>query len=220
MIESRVPRFLSGREKSEGWKEVDNGLDGDLTMLEVLGFMQVKFCLVHNKNLDISISTQDKLNAFDILMTNSKRFLLPRRYTEHNNYNRLYNEIIELFEAQQVGWVCGSHETIGKAFVNRLANALWYIDPHLSTLSALSYSLPILFTQLKTYKDDEYIQLNDLLFEKSFYEHIEIQQYLPNDAIDRYRFIKELQLTLPIGVYRFIIIIIIIIIIFYKHDHV
>ncbi|CAG8709075.1 2155_t:CDS:2, partial [Gigaspora rosea] len=175
------------REKSEGWKEVDNGLD------------------------DISISTQDKLNAFDILMTNSKRFLLPRRYTEHNNYNRLYNEIIELFEAQQVGWVCGSHETIGKAFVNRLANALWYIDPHLSTLSALSYSLPILFTQLKTYKDvsacehyqlkDEYIQLNDLLFEKSFYEHIEIQQYLPNDAIDRYRFIKELQLTLPIGVY-------------------
>ncbi|CAG8577073.1 6206_t:CDS:10 [Gigaspora margarita] len=96
------------REKSEGWREVDNGLDGDLKMLEVLEFMQ----------------------------------------------------IIELFEAQQVGWACGSHETIGKAFVNHLANALWYIDPHLSTLSACSYSLLFLFTQLKTYKDgktyDEY----------------------------------------------------------------
>ncbi|CAG8800918.1 13249_t:CDS:2, partial [Gigaspora margarita] len=111
-------KVLIRREKSEGWREVENGLDGDLKMLEVLGFMQ------------------------------------------HNNFNQLYNEIIELFEAQQVGWVCGSYKTIGKAFVNCLANALWYIDLHLSTLSAHLYSLPFLFTQLKTYKDgktyDEY----------------------------------------------------------------
>ncbi|CAG8575707.1 13993_t:CDS:1, partial [Dentiscutata heterogama] len=39
---------------------------------------------------------------------------------------------------------------------------------------------------------DEYIQLDDLLFEKSFFEHVEIQQYLLNEAIERYRFIKEL----------------------------
>jgi hypothetical protein len=39
--------------------------------------------------------------------------------------------------------------------VNRLSDALWYIDPHLFTLRAHSYHLPILFTQLKTYQDDE-----------------------------------------------------------------
>ncbi|CAG8797671.1 13476_t:CDS:2, partial [Gigaspora margarita] len=293
------------REKSEGWKEVDKGLDGDLKMLEVLGFMQVKFCLVSDTNLDTTVSTQNRPDAFDILMKNSRQLLLPQRCTEHNNYHRLYNEIIELFEAQKVGWTCSSHETLGKEFVNRLTSALWYIDPHIPTLRARSYHLPVLFTQLKTYQNgkshdefyytshhkkrqlsqqrlvhlpssleisisqpwassdrwcqvmpevlslieilkkysyylitttasmnelhysnesarspgnnstmyqvsacepyqlkDEYTQLDDLLSEKSFYEHVEIQQYLPNDAIDRYKFMKELQLTYPIGIYR------------------
>ncbi|CAG8644223.1 14907_t:CDS:2, partial [Dentiscutata erythropus] len=287
--------------ESEGWREVDNGLEGDLRMLEVLGFMQVKFCLASNTNLDTSVSIQDKPDAFSILMANSRQPLLPRHCNERNNYDRLYNEIIELFKAQQVGWTGGLHETIGKAFVNRIATALWYIDPHLSTLSARSYHLPALFAQLKTYQDgksydeyyytghhkknplsqqklvhlsssleisisqpwassdrwnqvmpavlslieilkkysdyliattasmnelhhsnesarspgnnstmyrvsacephqlkDEYVQLDDLLSEKSFYEHIEIQQYLPDDAISRYKFMKELQLTFSI----------------------
>src|ERR1043165_5985097 len=47
---------------------------------------------------------------------------------------------------------------------------------------------------------DKYSQLNDFLFEKQFYEHVNIQQYLPIDVIKRYRFIKELQLTFPIGI--------------------
>ncbi|CAG8470310.1 11387_t:CDS:2, partial [Scutellospora calospora] len=262
--DDREVKVFIRREKSEGWREVDNRLD------------------------DTSVSTQDKPDAFSILMANSRRPLLPRCCTEHNNYNRLYNEIIKLFEAQQVGWECGSHNTVGKAFVNRLANALWYIDPHLLTLRTRSYHLPALFTQLKIYQNgesydeyyytshhkknsltqqklahlessleisisqpwaskdrwnqvmpevlslieilkkysdylittaasmnelhhsnasarnpgnnssmyqvsacephklkDEYIQLDDLLFEKSFYEHVEIQQYLPNEAIER-----------------------------------
>ncbi|CAI2166723.1 8760_t:CDS:1, partial [Funneliformis geosporum] len=40
------------REKSEGWKEVDNRLEGDLKMLEILGFLQVKFCFVLDINSD------------------------------------------------------------------------------------------------------------------------------------------------------------------------
>ncbi|CAG8737250.1 13869_t:CDS:1, partial [Racocetra fulgida] len=158
--DNREVKVFIRREKSEGWREVDNGLDGDLRMLEVLGFMQVKFCLASNTNLDTSVSIQDKPDAFSILMANSRQPLLPRHCNERNNYDRLYNEIIELFKAQQVGWTGGLHETIGKAFVNRIATALWYIDPHLSTLSACLYHLPALFAQLKTYQDgksyDEY----------------------------------------------------------------
>ncbi|CAG8502065.1 17629_t:CDS:2 [Cetraspora pellucida] len=45
------------------------------------------------------------------------------------------------------------HETIGKTFIIHLASAIWYIDPHLLTLSAHSYHLPALFKQLKTYQD-------------------------------------------------------------------
>ncbi|CAG8853841.1 44346_t:CDS:2, partial [Gigaspora margarita] len=44
---------------------------------------------------------------------------------------------------------------------------------------------------------------NSTMYQKPFYEHIDIQNYLPSDAIDRYRFMKELQLSFPIGVYRY-----------------
>ena len=94
------------KEKSESWRKVDNGLRSDLKILEVLGFLQVKFCLIPRLNLDTpdtSIPTQNRLNAFSILMKNSRRPLLPLRRTEYNNCDRLYNEIIELFEDQKVG---------------------------------------------------------------------------------------------------------------------
>lgn len=47
------------------------------------------------------------------------------------------------------------YDTIGKTFVNRITSAIWYIDPHLSTLHARSCNLPVFFTQLKTYQDGE-----------------------------------------------------------------
>ncbi|RGB39303.1 hypothetical protein C1646_754740 [Rhizophagus diaphanus] len=123
--EDREVHIFIRREKSESWREVDNRLNGDLKMLEVLGFLQVKFCLIVDTNSDTSAPTQNQLNAFNILMKNA---------------------------AQKVGWTGGLHDTIGTKFVNRLTDALWYIDPHLSTLRARSYYLPVLFTQLKTYQ--------------------------------------------------------------------
>ncbi|EXX55701.1 hypothetical protein RirG_223030 [Rhizophagus irregularis DAOM 197198w] len=51
--------------------------------------------------------------------------------------------------------------------------------------------------------NENYIQLDNILFEKQFYEYIDIQPYLPNDVVKRYRFIKDLQLMFPIGVYRY-----------------
>ncbi|CAG8801186.1 24546_t:CDS:1, partial [Dentiscutata erythropus] len=302
--DGREVKVFIRQKEVEGWREVDNRLNGDLAMLEVLGFRQVKFCLVHNKNLDPPNLTQDGPDAFNILIANSRRLLLPRRCTENNNFDRLYNKIIELFQDQQVGWICSLHETIEKEFINHLTSALWYIDPHLLTLKARSYHLPTLFTQLKTYKNDEsynnyyytsyhkknqlsqqklthlssslelsisqpwasgdiwnkvmlavlslievlknysnyliatttsmnelhysdksacsfqndsimyrigacehnklkdnYIELDDFLFEKQIYKHANIQQFLPIDVMKRYRFIKELQLIFSISVY-------------------
>lgn len=51
---------------------------------------------------------------------------------------------------------------------------------------------------------ENYIQLNDVLIEKPLYRYIDIQPYLPIDIMKRYRFLKELQLTFPIGVYRLV----------------
>ncbi|RGB30704.1 hypothetical protein C1646_764965 [Rhizophagus diaphanus] len=99
------------------------------------------------------LSPNNELNAFSILMNNSRKLLLFQHCTEYNGHNQLFNEIIELFQSQKVGWMDGTYNTIGKLFLNRITDTLWYIDPHLSTLNARSYHLPILFTQLKTYRD-------------------------------------------------------------------
>jgi hypothetical protein len=149
--EDREVRVFIRREDTDKWREVDNGLKGDLKMLKILGFTQVKFCLIIKDEPDTP--TKNKPNALNILMNSSRQPLLPKRCNEHNNCNRLYNEIIELFQVQSVGWIGGSHNTIGKTFVNCVTNAIWYIDPHLSTLRTHSYYLPALFTQLKTYQE-------------------------------------------------------------------
>ncbi|RGB33126.1 hypothetical protein C1646_743545 [Rhizophagus diaphanus] len=101
----REVKVFIRQEKSENWREVDNGLKGDLKILEVLGFLQVKFYLVKSNlnTQDISISTQNRENAFSILMQNSRKLLLPQRITEYNNCDRLYNEIIELLQDLKVG---------------------------------------------------------------------------------------------------------------------
>ena len=57
---------------------------------------------------------------------------------------------------------------------------------------------------------DDYVQLNNFLSENTFYNYINVQQYLLLDIMKQYRFIKELQLTFPIGIYRLVFICIII----------
>ncbi|CAB4382036.1 unnamed protein product [Rhizophagus irregularis] len=48
---------------------------------------------------------------------------------------------------------------------------------------------------------ENYIQLNDALLEEPVYRYIDIQPYLPINIMKQYQFIKELQLTFPIGIY-------------------
>lgn len=240
-------------------------------------------------------------------MKNSNKPLLSQHWTVYNNYDQLYNEIIEIFQVQKIGWIGGLHDTISKKFVTCFTDALWYINPHLSTLHARTYHLPVFFTQLWTYQDggsynkfyytshhkknlmlqqklvqlssslelfinqpwvcndlwnqvmpeilflveilrkyseylvtttasmsklhhsnesarnsensstiyqipackcdslhENYIQLNDAILEKQVYRYIDIQPYLPINIMKRYWFIKELQLTFPIGIYRLV----------------
>ena len=49
----------------------------------------------------------------------------------------------------------GIHQTLGKEFVERIANTLWYIDPYLELLRSRSCHLPTLFKNLATYASDD-----------------------------------------------------------------
>ncbi|PKC75593.1 hypothetical protein RhiirA1_448643 [Rhizophagus irregularis] len=46
-------------------------------------------------------------------------------------------------------------------------------------------------------------KLNDVILRCGFYQYMDIYSYLPIDIMKRYRYLKNLQLTCPIGIYRY-----------------
>ncbi|PKC15019.1 hypothetical protein RhiirA5_408735 [Rhizophagus irregularis] len=233
-----------------------------------------------------------------------------RHHTEHTRRDLLYNEIIDLLRNQKAGWKGGVHQTLGKEFVERIANAIWYIDPHLKLLQSRSCHIPVLFKELATYANDDpdintynlayrtthhkkepishqkldllikslelligqpwvndnewnniipaiialvdmmrkysehlvksktimatihhndestrnptnnsrmfrvlgckendlneqYQELNDVILQCGFYQYMDVYSYLPIDIMKRYRYLKHLQLTCSIGIYRY-----------------
>ncbi|CAG8682077.1 1272_t:CDS:2, partial [Cetraspora pellucida] len=69
-----------------------------------------------------------------------------------NSYDRLFNELIDLFEEKKVAWSSGIQDSQGKIFIKHLSNAIWYIDPHIKLLQNHAYHMSSLFKQLATYK--------------------------------------------------------------------
>ncbi|CAG8748188.1 32351_t:CDS:10 [Gigaspora margarita] len=202
--DGREVKVFIRQEKFEGWQEVDNGLDGDLAMLDVLGFRQVKFCLAPSINLDTPDLAQDGPDAFDILMTNS-----------HHKKNPLSQQkLAQLASSLELSisqpWaimpaVLSLIEILKNYSDYLIATAVSMNEIHYSDKSSRSPendSIMYCISACKINKlKSDYIELDDFLFEKPFYEHVNIQEFLPNDTIKRYRFIKDLQVSFPIGNY-------------------
>lgn len=297
--------------KVERWIKICDGLRGDLNIMKVLGYNHVKFALLIESAIDIIEPPEPPRfpDAFNIMMRNARQPKFPQHHTEHTRRDLLFNEIIDLLQNQNVGWRGGIHQTLGKEFVERVTNALWYIDPYLDLLHTRSCHLPALFKELATYASDDpdknkynlayhtshhkkepishqkldlliksleisigqpwvndnewnnitsaiialvemmrkysehlvksntimtaihhsdgparnpandarmfhvlgckednlneqYQELNDAILQCGFYHYIDVYSYLPIDVMKRYRYLKNLQLTCPIGIYR------------------
>ena len=80
---------------------------------------------------------------------------LPSRITTpRNNKDRMFNDLVDLFEEKQWKWSDGG-DTHGRHFVSNLRDALWYIDGHHSTLEARSFSIPEPFDRFEGYNVPE-----------------------------------------------------------------
>lgn len=148
---SNINVLVFGRgAEDKSWVDIREGLDADVELCTYLGYKQIRFIIQDiESNNDDSIS---KINAFDILMNTAKSLLLPLKKHENTREDLLFNELISIFEENRVGWTGGTHNTIGKKFIERLTTAIWYLDPHLDKLHNRACNLPFLFKQLKTYK--------------------------------------------------------------------
>jgi len=49
----------------------------------------------------------------------------------------------------------------------------------------------------------KYQELSDFLFEKDTYEFFNLEEYTPHDVIQKYNYIKNLQLNVPVTIYRY-----------------
>lgn len=138
--------------EDKSWVDIREGLDADVELCTYLGYKQIRFVIqdVENSNDDFT----PKINAFDLLMTTANRLLLPTKKYENTREDLLFNELILIFKEKEVGWRGGTHDTIGKKFIERLTTAIWYLDPHLDKLNNRACNLPPLFKQLNTYKQE------------------------------------------------------------------
>lgn len=49
----------------------------------------------------------------------------------------------------------------------------------------------------------KYQELSDFLFDKNYYEFFDLEEYVPTDLMQKYRYIKDLQLNFPVIIYRY-----------------
>lgn len=284
------------------WIPIEECFKDDLEIIRSLKFTEIKF-KIPSSPAPRRISRN---NPLDIIMQTAQQPQLPQlRRPENNRLDMLYNELIMLFQNKNVGWKGGLHIDVGKTFIERLTQVLWYIDPHLPKFKKRGCNLPQLFAELPTYAQNQhynqffhtskhkkievtrekltnliksldlclvqpwassdqwidiipsilelsemihkyieylekvnvamekvhssttlvrdginnidvqvidwceekineiYNRLDNLLQEKEYYEFIDLEPYLPRSVVERFNFIKNIQLNVSICLYRY-----------------
>ena len=84
-----------------------------------------------------TVQPETSVNAFTILMSASKtKSSFPAKYdiTQPNAKLKLKNDMIDWrLSENKLGWENAHTETIGRTFVNTLAEVLWYVDGNFQT---------------------------------------------------------------------------------------
>ena len=102
---------------------------------------------------DSSSSDSSRPNAFQILMSNQRRVLLPKKVDTSKTDQRMYDDIIDLLASWNIGWMPDTVETVGKNRVKVLSKALWHLDPHHGRFRDHSLALPACFEKFQGYND-------------------------------------------------------------------
>ena len=106
-----------------------------------------------------SSSCVARKNAFEIMMMSQKSLArkseLPSRIDRpRNNKDKMFNDLVDLFEEKQWKWSDGG-DTHGSNFISNLRDGLWYIDGHHSTFETRSCSIPEPFDRFEGYNVPE-----------------------------------------------------------------
>ena len=98
------------------------------------------------------------MNAFSVLLQAAKeRSHVPTKYTikQPNAKLTLKNDVIEWLAQNQLGWEKAFAESVGRTFVNTLADVLWYIDGNFATLHDRGCGVTACFESFQGYNKPE-----------------------------------------------------------------
>ena len=101
-----------------------------------------------------AVQPETPVNAFTILMSASKtKYSVPAKYdiTQPNAKLKLKNDMIDWLSENKLGWENAYTETIGRTFVNSLAEVLWYVDGNFQTLHDRGCGIPGMFSPFQGY---------------------------------------------------------------------
>ena len=98
-------------------------------------------------------------NVFTVLMEEAGKLVCSDKVEiiRMNNKQKLYNDIIDLLQQNELGWSKDMVLSQGKPFVSRLVriDVLWQLDGHHEKLAAQSRAIPEIFAQFHNYNDPE-----------------------------------------------------------------
>ena len=91
-------------------------------------------------------------NVFTVLMEGAGKLVWPDKIEIicKNNKQKLHNDLIDLLQQKELGWMKENVLSEGKPFVTQLVDILWQLDGHHDKLAAQSCPIPDLFSSIKT----------------------------------------------------------------------
>ena len=133
---------------------VDSKLPVDKVCRQFGSFTRLKCEKIEADSASTSSDVDDPVqpNAFQVLLINQRALssILPARLEPRNNKDKLFNDLVLLFEKKDWKWRDGG-DTHGKKFRSNLCDVLWYIDGHHETLEARSCAIPTPFNTFTGY---------------------------------------------------------------------
>jgi len=143
-------------------------------------------------------------------------------HTGHHKKEPLRREKLEQLEkslelsisqpwASEIKWVDFILETFELAnIVKRYAEYLQRVNNEINAHHVSNIPVRNLHQDLQVYTiegsleiDDKYQELSDFLLNKNNYEFFDLEEYIPSNPMQKYRYIKNLQLKFPIIIYRY-----------------
>src|SRR3990170_6411787 len=171
IYEQREVEIYGRIDAKSKWILIEECFDDDLEVITSLKFTEVKFKISPQLPVQQQVL---QINPLNTMMQAAQQLQLPQlRRPENNHLDMLYNEIILLFQKKNAGWKGGSHNDIGKIFIERLTQTLWYIDPHLHKFKKRGCNLPLLFKELQTYSQNQHY---NQFFNTSKHKKVEVTQ--------------------------------------------